>query len=163
MGGIDLCHSRRDDEHHHGDPQPQTMAGDYGRTPPWHDIQLAIQGPAVGDVEATFRERWEDPTPLSRNPVHRLHDVVHHDDTHPDPLPPQLPDPPGSGPFHVQVLHTTFSGTQFVREFAVMPTVDFEYIDNGVIYKAYRRLEENQTCALTSPMTSVSAASGGVV
>jgi phosphatidylserine/phosphatidylglycerophosphate/cardiolipin synthase-like enzyme len=26
VGGIDLCHSRRDDEHHHGDPQPQTMA-----------------------------------------------------------------------------------------------------------------------------------------
>ena len=47
-------------------------------------------------------------------------------------------------PFHVQVLHTTFSGTQFVREFAVMPTVDFEYIDNGVIYKAYRKLEDGR-------------------
>jgi phenylpropionate dioxygenase-like ring-hydroxylating dioxygenase large terminal subunit len=47
-------------------------------------------------------------------------------------------------PFHVQVLHTTFSGTQFVREFAVMPTVDFEYIDNGVIYRAYRKLEDGR-------------------
>jgi len=106
VGGIDLCHSRRDDEHHHGDPQPQTMAGEYGRTPPWHDIQLAIQGPAVGDIEATFRERWDDPTPLSRNPVHRLHDLLHHDDTHPDPLTPQPPDPPRSGPYHVQALRT---------------------------------------------------------
>ena len=43
-------------------------------------------------------------------------------------------------PFHVQVLHSTFSVTQFVREFEVMPTVDFEYIDAGVIYKAYRDL-----------------------
>ena len=42
--------------------------------PPWHDVQLAIRGPAVGDVETVFRERWEDPAPLSRNPVHRRRD-----------------------------------------------------------------------------------------
>jgi phenylpropionate dioxygenase-like ring-hydroxylating dioxygenase large terminal subunit len=47
-------------------------------------------------------------------------------------------------PFHVQVLHSTFSVTQFVREFEVMPTVDFEYIDAGVIYKAHRRLEDGR-------------------
>jgi phenylpropionate dioxygenase-like ring-hydroxylating dioxygenase large terminal subunit len=47
-------------------------------------------------------------------------------------------------PFHVQVLHTTFSGTQFVREFAVMPKVDFEEIDGGVIYRANRRLEDGR-------------------
>jgi phenylpropionate dioxygenase-like ring-hydroxylating dioxygenase large terminal subunit len=47
-------------------------------------------------------------------------------------------------PFHVQVLHSTFSVTQFVREFAVMPTVKFEAIDNGVIYKAYRKLEADR-------------------
>ncbi|MDB5459737.1 MAG: phenoxybenzoate dioxygenase, partial [Caulobacteraceae bacterium] len=45
---------------------------------------------------------------------------------------------------HVQVLHSTFSVTQFVREFAVMPTVTFEAIDNGVIYKAYRKLEDGR-------------------
>jgi phosphatidylserine/phosphatidylglycerophosphate/cardiolipin synthase-like enzyme len=106
VGGIDLCHSRRDDGHHHGDPQPQTIADEYGGTPPWHDIQLAVRGPAIGDIEATFRERWEDPAPLSRNPLHRLHALAHHDDTHPDPLPPQLPDPPGSGRHRVQVLRT---------------------------------------------------------
>ncbi len=47
-------------------------------------------------------------------------------------------------PFHVQVLHSTFSVTQFVREFEVMPTVDFEYLDAGVIYKAYRRLDDGR-------------------
>ena len=45
------------------------LATEYGARPPWHDIQAAISGPAVHDVETVFRERWEDPTPLSRNPV----------------------------------------------------------------------------------------------
>ena len=48
---------------------PRDMADEYGATPPWHDIQAAISGPAVHDVETVFRERWEDPRPLSRNPV----------------------------------------------------------------------------------------------
>jgi phenylpropionate dioxygenase-like ring-hydroxylating dioxygenase large terminal subunit len=47
-------------------------------------------------------------------------------------------------PFHVQVLHSTFSVVQFVKEFEVMPTVDFEYIDAGVIYKAYRKLDDGR-------------------
>ncbi len=47
-------------------------------------------------------------------------------------------------PFHVQVLHTTFSIVQFVSSFSVMPTVEFEYIDNGVIYKAYRKLDDGR-------------------
>jgi nitrite reductase/ring-hydroxylating ferredoxin subunit len=47
-------------------------------------------------------------------------------------------------PFHVQVLHTTFSIVQFVPSFAVMPKVEFEYIDNGVIYKAYRKLDDGR-------------------
>ena len=47
-GGIDLGHGRRDDADHHGDRQRQAMAPVYGKTPPWHDAQLAVQGPAVG-------------------------------------------------------------------------------------------------------------------
>ena len=31
-GGIDLCHSRRDDETHRGDPQAVQMAKAYGNT-----------------------------------------------------------------------------------------------------------------------------------
>src|SRR4051794_6092527 len=75
VGGVDLCHSRRDDADHRGDPQPlDTMAEEYGDTPPWHDIQAAISGPAVYDVETVFHERWEDPTTLRRSPVVVLHD-----------------------------------------------------------------------------------------
>ncbi|GGC89341.1 phospholipase D [Tersicoccus solisilvae] len=108
VGGIDLCHSRRDDARHGGDPQPQAMADEYGDTPPWHDVQLAIQGPAVHDVETVFRERWEDPTPLTRSPWRRLRDALARDDTTPDPLPERTPAPaPVDGAtHHVQLLRT---------------------------------------------------------
>ncbi|MGV9775911.1 phospholipase D family protein [Streptosporangium sp. NPDC003464] len=106
VGGIDLCWSRRDDASHAGDTQAAPMAEVYGARPPWHDVQAAIEGPAVGDVEAVFRERWEDPGPLTRNPLHRLADLVRREDTRPDPLPPQFPDPPACGPHAVQLLRT---------------------------------------------------------
>src|SRR3984893_13684232 len=106
VGGIDLAHSRHDDAGHAGDPQAQPIAAVYGDRPPWHDIQVAIRGPAGGDVEAVFRERWEDPAPLSRNPVHRLRALVHRQDTHADSLPPQLPDPAPRGSHTVQLLRT---------------------------------------------------------
>ena len=106
VGGIDLCHSRLDDAEHHGDVQRQPMAAVYGPRPPWHDVQLAIRGPAVGDVETVFRERWEDPTPLTRNPVDRLMDLIRHNDRSASALPAQLPDPQPRGEHLVQVLRT---------------------------------------------------------
>jgi phosphatidylserine/phosphatidylglycerophosphate/cardiolipin synthase-like enzyme len=106
VGGIDLCHGRRDDDRHGGDPQAVPMSGAYGQRPPWHDVQLAIRGPAVGDVEAAFRERWDDPTPVTRNPFYRLADALRRDDDRPEPLPPQRPDPPPCGPHTVQLLRT---------------------------------------------------------
>src|SRR3954470_17237046 len=42
VGGIDLCHSRRDTAEHLGDPQAMQLTKEYGATPPWHDIQAAI-------------------------------------------------------------------------------------------------------------------------
>ncbi|MGI8869055.1 MAG: phospholipase D family protein [Mycobacteriales bacterium] len=105
-GGIDLCHSRRDTAEHHGDRQRQPMADVYGARPPWHDAQLAIRGPAVGDIEASFRERWIDPTPLTRNPFDRLMDLVRSEDDTPGALPVRLPDPPVCGPHAVQVMRT---------------------------------------------------------
>jgi phosphatidylserine/phosphatidylglycerophosphate/cardiolipin synthase-like enzyme len=76
VGGIDLCHGRNDDEDHLGDPQAIALDRRYGPRPAWHDTQLEIRGPAVGDLLHTFRERWEDPSPLDhRNPwraaIHR--------------------------------------------------------------------------------------------
>ncbi|MBS2965774.1 phospholipase [Actinocrinis puniceicyclus] len=106
VGGIDLCHSRRDDEEHGGDPQRQPMSARYGPNPPWHDIQLAVRGPAVGDLETVFRERWDDPAALTANPVHRLRDRLQHEDTKAAPLPPQQPDPPTRACQTVQVLRT---------------------------------------------------------
>ena len=47
-------------------------------------------------------------------------------------------------PFHTQVLHATFSTTQFVPEFGVMPKVRFEQIEGGVIYKANRSLPDGR-------------------
>ncbi len=106
VGGIDLCHSRRDDESHLGDPQRQPMAAVYGDRPPWHDIQAMIQGPAVGDVEATFRERWYDPVPITLNPVARLRDLLDKQDDTANRLPEQLPDPGPCGSHAVQLLRT---------------------------------------------------------
>jgi phosphatidylserine/phosphatidylglycerophosphate/cardiolipin synthase-like enzyme len=106
IGGIDLCHSRRDDANHAGDPQRQAMAPVYGRTPPWHDAQLAIQGPAVGDLEFCFRERWDDRSPLSRDPIGMLHDLLRHTHRKASILAPIPVDPPAAGTQAVQVLRT---------------------------------------------------------
>ena len=108
LGGIDLCHGRRDDHAHHGDPQPVELAKAYGPTPPWHDVQVAIQGPAVHDVETTFRERWEDSTPLTLNPGRLLSSWVHREDLSPEPLGDQAPPPPPRPDGHdvVQIVRT---------------------------------------------------------
>jgi phosphatidylserine/phosphatidylglycerophosphate/cardiolipin synthase-like enzyme len=106
VGGIDLCHGRRDDVEHVGDPQALPIAAVYGDRPPWHDAQVAIRGPAVGDVEAVFRERWQDPAPLTRNPIHRLRALFEHEDTKARMLPAQLPAPKSCGPHSVELLRT---------------------------------------------------------
>jgi phosphatidylserine/phosphatidylglycerophosphate/cardiolipin synthase-like enzyme len=106
LGGIDLCHGRRDDAAHRGDPQPLPIAAAYGPRPPWHDIQLAVSGPAVGDVEAVFRERWENPQALSRSPIRWLADRARHDNPSRTPMPTQHPDPEPAGPHPVQLLRT---------------------------------------------------------
>lgn len=106
-GGIDLCHSRRDDAEHRGDPQAIQMSPAYGDRPPWHDVQLRIQGPAVGALDTTFRERWTDPASLDKlSPIAWIADKLRRADLSAGELPPQPPDPPSCGPHTVQVLRT---------------------------------------------------------
>ncbi len=117
VGGIDLCHTRRDDARHAGDPQPQSMAPVYGPTPPWHDAQAAISGPGVHDVETVFRERWLDPTPLTRRPLLRLRDLLSGDDVSADPLPEQAPPPPEvPGGTHLLQLLRTYPNLRHGRD-----------------------------------------------
>lgn len=106
IGGIDLAHNRRDDARHGGGPQGRRISAEYGASPPWHDVQVAIQGPAVHDIETCFRERWLDPMPLSMLPHRKLVDRLRRLDITPDPLPDQEPPPPAAGPHRVQLLRT---------------------------------------------------------
>jgi phosphatidylserine/phosphatidylglycerophosphate/cardiolipin synthase-like enzyme len=107
VGGIDLCHGRRDDAAHPGDPQAPPLDERYGATPPWHDATAEIRGPAVAHVLDTFAERWDDPTPLDhRNPYRAvLHRLVRMP-RHPQPLPQRWDPPPEAGSHQVQILRT---------------------------------------------------------
>ncbi len=108
LGGIDLGLSRNDDAAHAGDPQAMEFPKVYGDRPPWHDVQCLIRGPAVGDVELTFRERWDGSSALDlSSPFRALMDraymagqLVGRD------LPERLPDPPARGAHTVQILRT---------------------------------------------------------
>ena len=107
VGGIDLSHSRRDDEAHRGDPQAVSMDSRYGQKPPWHDVALELHGPVVADLLAVFAERWNDPHPLDHHTpyrmfLQRLADMPRH----PKPLPEAAPAPPPVGPHAVQLLRT---------------------------------------------------------
>jgi len=107
VGGIDLCHGRNDDEKHQGDPQAIAMDARYGDTPPWHDIQVELRGPVLDDLDRSFRERWEDPTPMDhRNPLRAwIHRIVRQP-RRASPLPPDGPSTSAVGDISVQVLRT---------------------------------------------------------
>ncbi|MCW2608713.1 MAG: phospholipase [Frankiales bacterium] len=107
VGGIDLCHGRRDDAEHGGDPQTQPIDDRYGETAPWHDAMLELRGPVVGEVLRTFVERWDDPHPLDRRTPYRmlLHRLAKMP-RHPEALPEAFPDPDEAGPHAVQLLRT---------------------------------------------------------
>lgn len=107
VGGIDVCHSRRDDEGHLGDRQSLPMAPAYGPYPAWHDVQVAIEGPAVYDVETSFRERWEDSTPLTLNPGRLMSSLARAEPMIAKPLGRRWPAPaPTGGHEVVQILRT---------------------------------------------------------
>jgi phosphatidylserine/phosphatidylglycerophosphate/cardiolipin synthase-like enzyme len=107
VGGIDLSHSRRDDAEHRGDPQQQPMDARYGPRAPWHDLTMAVRGPAVGELLETFAERWDDPTPLDRRTPYRMLLQRRADmPRRPRPLPARGPLPEPCGEQAVQVLRT---------------------------------------------------------
>jgi phosphatidylserine/phosphatidylglycerophosphate/cardiolipin synthase-like enzyme len=107
VGGIDLCHGRRDDAGHGGDPQAPPLDERYGDAPPWHDAMAEIRGPAVAHVLDTFAERWDDPTPLDhRNPYRAVMHRLVRMPRHPEPLPERWDPPPEVGTHQVQLLRT---------------------------------------------------------
>ena len=107
IGGIDLSHGRRDDGEHRGDQQAIKLDPRYGHRPPWHDVQLEIRGPVVTELDLTFRERWEDPTPLNHaGRLRALLSRVMSRDRVARALPAPLDDPPTQGGHVVQVLRT---------------------------------------------------------
>ena len=108
VGGIDLCHGRRDDVHHRGDPQAQHIDKRYGDRAPWHDVQSVVRGPAVGDLATSFRERWNDPLPIEHrsSPLAQLRARIAREPTVPQPLEPLGNPPAARGTHAVQVLRT---------------------------------------------------------
>ena len=130
-GGIDLCHSRRDDASHRGDRQAVRMSRRYGEHPPWHDVQLRLQGPVVGALDSTFRERWNDPAPLDMlSPIAWIKDKLRGADLKPGRLPEQPPDPPRvrhrtpcrcCGPIPTPISNTTSRRTVNAASHAATP------------------------------------------
>ena len=109
VGGIDLGYSRGDDSRHDGDPQVMEFPDTYGPRPPWHDIQAEVRGPAVHDLEHTFRERWYGSSVLDLpSPVRQLYDRAYHMGAMTSrPLPEPVPDDSTPRGTHaVQVLRT---------------------------------------------------------
>ncbi len=47
-------------------------------------------------------------------------------------------------PFHIPILHTSFSGVQFVPEMGIMPDVTWDHTELGMRYIAHRKIEEGR-------------------
>jgi phosphatidylserine/phosphatidylglycerophosphate/cardiolipin synthase-like enzyme len=98
-GGIDICLDRWDNAAHADLPARQRepeFLGTKVSQDGWHDVQCAVQGPAVIQVWTALAQRWNDPTPPSS--------------IEPVPVPLDASEAPGppiaSGTWAVQVLRT---------------------------------------------------------
>lgn len=137
VGGIDLCHTRRDDADHRGDPQSVHMSPRYGQRPPWHDIQMEVRGPAVADLETVFRERWHEPDHIDGGRLtNRVRDRFRHIRLDAAPLPAPQPPPEPSGEQHLQVLRTYPK---------IQPTYDFAPEGERSIARGYTKAVRRAT------------------
>ena len=109
VGGIDLCHSRRDDADHLGDPQAQTMADGVRRHAalarhPGRDHRPGRPRRGDGVPGALGGPDPAQPQPGLRAPRTGCAGI----DLSPDPLPAQAPPPPpvDGGTHVVQLLRT---------------------------------------------------------
>jgi phosphatidylserine/phosphatidylglycerophosphate/cardiolipin synthase-like enzyme/subtilisin family serine protease len=104
-GGLDIAPDRWDTQRHDSDPR-RTPEGYVG----WHDVHVRVRGPAVLDIEANFRDRWnarrEQPSIL---PPEGLPPVIS------TPAPPVASAP---GTHHVQVLRTFACAHKHYEDFA---------------------------------------------
>ena len=55
-------------------------------------------------------------------------------------------------PFHVVILHSRFSGVQFRQQMAVMPNVEWELCDHGVMYRSVRQTESGVLTRITQTL-----------
>ena len=62
-------------------------------------------------------------------------------------------------PWHVYILHTSFSGSQFAPEMQVKPQVTWEYTELGIKYIAYRKLPDGRELDRVSPLMFPNATS----
>jgi phosphatidylserine/phosphatidylglycerophosphate/cardiolipin synthase-like enzyme len=90
-GGIDLAFGRWDTPDH---IYPDNRRENFPDNPkPWHDVHTRIRGPAAGDIETNFHERWNHHP--DRNDNGRTNVPLH-------PVPGEI----SNGPHLVQILRT---------------------------------------------------------
>ncbi|MCB1507073.1 MAG: metallophosphoesterase [Hyphomicrobiaceae bacterium] len=76
VGGIDICLDRWDRPSHDAAKERQCDVIEAGMIeshtpsqPGWHDVQVRIQGPAIGQIYEAFQERWNDERPANHDPL----------------------------------------------------------------------------------------------
>ncbi len=100
LGSLDLTRSRWDRSLHLPTDPNREFPGGLQPAKPTHDLGVYVKGPAVSDIEATFLERWNDPSTVS------LDLITKHPFTVPFKITKPLTTQPPQGSQSVQVLRT---------------------------------------------------------
>lgn len=104
LGSIDISKTRWDTHFHDFHSLQRNRL--FGK--PTHDTGVLVEGPAVADIEASFQERWDDPTRTLG-----LLSTVSVPPSLPLLGPPSATEPVADGTHSVQVLHTYGRATVF--------------------------------------------------